>query len=123
MVLDGDVPPSQRQALVDKFNRDRSIDVLVLTTHIGGVGLNLTGADIVIFVDHDWNPMKDLQVCLFLLLTSRQAIDRAHRLGQTRAVSVYRLITKGTIEQKVMALQLFKQNTADVSVLFQAFAL
>ena len=45
------------------FNNDPSIDVLLLTTHVGGLGLNLTGADTVIFVEHDWNPMKDLQVC------------------------------------------------------------
>ena len=46
-----------------RFNNDPSIDVLLLTTHVGGLGLNLTGADTVIFVEHDWNPMKDLQVC------------------------------------------------------------
>ena len=45
-----------------RFNNDPSIDVLLLTTHVGGLGLNLTGADTVIFVEHDWNPMKDLQV-------------------------------------------------------------
>ena len=73
---------------------------------IGGVGLNLTGADIVIFVDHDFNPSKDVQ-----------AMDRAHRLGQTRKVHVYRLITKGTVEERVMGLQKFKQDTADVGYL------
>ena len=46
-----------------RFNNDPSIDILLLTTHVGGLGLNLTGADTVIFVEHDWNPMKDLQVC------------------------------------------------------------
>lgn len=46
-----------------RFNNDPSIDLLLLTTHVGGLGLNLTGADTVIFVEHDWNPMKDLQVC------------------------------------------------------------
>lgn len=45
-----------------RFNNDPSIDILLLTTHVGGLGLNLTGADTVIFVEHDWNPMKDLQV-------------------------------------------------------------
>ncbi|KHJ88481.1 helicase protein [Oesophagostomum dentatum] len=103
LVLDGSVAPSDRQSVVDRFNSDHLIDVLVLTTHIGGVGLNLTGADVVIFMDHDWNPMKDLQ-----------AIDRAHRIGQTRKVNVYRLITQGTIEDKVMSLHKFKQDTADV---------
>ncbi|KAK6061818.1 helicase protein [Cooperia oncophora] len=75
------------------------------TARIGGVGLNLTGADVVIFLDHDWNPMKDLQ-----------AIDRAHRIGQTRKVNVYRLITQGTVEAKVMSLHKFKQDTADALI-------
>ncbi|CAJ0586956.1 unnamed protein product, partial [Mesorhabditis spiculigera] len=101
MILDGTVPANERQSVVERFNSDHSIDVLVLTTHIGGIGLNLTGADVVIFLDHDWNPMKDLQ-----------AIDRAHRLGQKRQVMVYRLITKGTIEQKVLSYQHFKRHTA-----------
>uniref|UniRef100_A0A0K0DDV5 DUF3535 domain-containing protein n=1 Tax=Angiostrongylus cantonensis TaxID=6313 RepID=A0A0K0DDV5_ANGCA len=105
LVLDGSVDPSERQSIVDRFNTDHLIDVLVLTTHIGGVGLNLTGADVVIFLDHDWNPMKDLQ-----------AIDRAHRIGQTRKVNVYRLITQGTIEEKVMSLHKFKQGTADALI-------
>ncbi|WKX94873.1 hypothetical protein Q1695_011831 [Nippostrongylus brasiliensis] len=105
LVLDGSVPPTDRQSIVDRFNTDHLIDVLVLTTHIGGVGLNLTGADVVIFLDHDWNPMKDLQ-----------AIDRAHRIGQTRKVNVYRLITQGTVEDKVMSLHKFKQDTADALI-------
>lgn len=53
--------------------------------------MNLTGADTVIFVEHDWNPMKDLQ-----------AMDRAHRIGQKKVVNVYRLITRGTLEEKIM---------------------
>jgi TATA-binding protein-associated factor len=103
--LDGTVPPGDRQAVVDQFNQDESIDLMLLTTHIGGVGLNLTGADVVIFLDHDWNPTKDLQ-----------AIDRAHRLGQKKTVNVYRLITQGSIEEKIMRLQKFKSDTADVLV-------
>jgi TATA-binding protein-associated factor len=59
-------------------------------------------------IDHDWNPFKDLQ-----------AIDRAHRIGQTRAVNVYRLVTSGTIEEKVMSLQKFKTNTANVNFLLR----
>ena len=74
---------------------------MILTTSVGGLGLTLTGADVVIFVEHDWNPMKDLQ-----------AMDRAHRLGQTRTVNVYRLILKDTIEEKIMSLQRFKENLA-----------
>lgn len=91
MRLDGTIDAQRRHAVVQTFNDDPSIDCLLLTTHIGGLGLTLTGADTVIFVEHDWNPMKDLQ-----------AMDRAHRLGQKRVVNVYRLITKGTLEEKIM---------------------
>lgn len=59
--LDGSVPANNRHEIVSKFNSDPSIDILLLTTQVGGLGLNLTGADTVIFVEHDWNPMKDLQ--------------------------------------------------------------
>ena len=59
---DGGVPAGSRHDIVHRFNNDPSIDILLLTTHVGGLGLNLTGADTVIFVEHDWNPMKDLQV-------------------------------------------------------------
>lgn len=91
MRLDGGTDPNKRHAIVQTFNSDPSIDCLLLTTHVGGLGLTLTGADTVIFVEHDWNPMKDLQ-----------AMDRAHRIGQKKVVSVYRLITKGTLEEKIM---------------------
>lgn len=91
MRLDGTVDANKRHATVQTFNADPSIDCLLLTTHVGGLGLTLTGADTVIFVEHDWNPMKDLQ-----------AMDRAHRLGQKKVVNVYRLITKGTLEEKIM---------------------
>ncbi|UMM18227.1 hypothetical protein L5515_014390 [Caenorhabditis briggsae] len=105
LVLDGNVPVGDRMKMVNRFNEDKTIEVLILTIHVGGVGLNLTGADTVIFMDHDWNPMKDLQ-----------AIDRAHRLGQTRNVNVYRLITQGTVEEKVMSLAKFKLNTAQALI-------
>ncbi|EJT51996.1 helicase [Trichosporon asahii var. asahii CBS 2479] len=101
MRLDGATDPRKRHAIVETFNADPKIDVLLLTTSVGGLGLNLTGADTVIFVDHDWNPMKDLQ-----------AMDRAHRLGQKKVVNVYRLITRGTLEEKIMGLQRFKLNIA-----------
>jgi len=101
MRMDGSTDPRRRHAIVQTFNSDPRIDVLLLTTSVGGLGLNLTGADTVIFVDHDWNPMKDLQ-----------AMDRAHRLGQRKVVNVYRLITRGTLEEKIMGLQRFKLNIA-----------
>lgn len=89
--LDGTVEASKRQDIVNRFNSDPSIDCLLLTTSVGGLGLNLTGADTVIFVEHDWNPQKDLQ-----------AMDRAHRIGQKKVVNVYRLITRGTLEEKIL---------------------
>lgn len=105
MRLDRSVDSRDRQSVVRKFNEDPSIDVLLLSTKVGGLGLNLTGADTVIFVEHDWNPMNDLQ-----------AMDRAHRLGQKKVVNVYRIITKGTLEEKIMGLQKFKMNIASTVV-------
>lgn len=61
-MLHRSVEASQRFRIVQRFNGDPSIPVLLLTTHVGGLGLNLTAADVVIFMEHDWNPMKDLQV-------------------------------------------------------------
>lgn len=103
--LDGSVEASKRQDIVNKFNSDPSYDVLLLTTSVGGLGLNLTGADTVIFVEHDWNPQKDLQ-----------AMDRAHRIGQKKVVNVYRLITRGTLEEKILSLQRFKIDVASTVV-------
>nr|CAB3226362.1 TATA-binding protein-associated factor 172 [Phallusia mammillata] len=105
MRLDGGIPANQRFSIVSKFNNDPSIDVLLLTTKVGGLGLNLTGADTVVFVEHDWNPMVDLQ-----------AMDRAHRIGQKKVVNVYRLITRGTMEEKILGLQKFKLNIANTVV-------
>ncbi|CAM1505486.1 Fc.00g111230.m01.CDS01 [Cosmosporella sp. VM-42] len=103
--LDGGVEANKRQDIVNKFNSDPSYDVLLLTTAVGGLGLNLTGADTVIFVEHDWNPQKDLQ-----------AMDRAHRIGQKKVVNVYRLITRGTLEEKILSLQRFKIDVASTVV-------
>ncbi|KAM7385145.1 hypothetical protein PAMP_001241 [Pampus punctatissimus] len=103
--LDGSVQAGLRHSIVSRFNNDPSIDVLLLTTHVGGLGLNLTGADTVVFVEHDWNPMRDLQ-----------AMDRAHRIGQKRVVNVYRLITRGTLEEKIMGLQKFKMSIANTVI-------
>jgi TATA-binding protein-associated factor len=89
--LDGSVEANKRQDIVNRFNSDPSYDVLLLTTSVGGLGLNLTGADTVIFVEHDWNPQKDMQ-----------AMDRAHRIGQKKVVNVYRIVTRGTLEEKIL---------------------
>ena len=109
MRLDGGTEANKRHAIVQTFNSDPSIDCLLLTTHVGGLGLTLTGADTVIFVEHDWNPMKDVQ-----------AMDRAHRIGQKKVVNVYRLITKGTLEEKIMGYVPLSvspiSSTADPSV-------
>jgi len=75
------------------------IFVFLLSTRAGGLGINLTAADTVIFYDHDWNPSND-----------SQAMDRAHRLGQTRQVTVYRLITKGTIDERIVQLARVKKD-------------
>jgi chromatin-remodeling ATPase INO80 len=75
--------------------------VFLLSTRAGGLGINLTAADTVVFYDHDWNPSNDAQ-----------AMDRAHRLGQTRQVTVYRLITKGTIDERIVQLARVKKDVS-----------
>ncbi|KAF5375077.1 hypothetical protein D9758_000153 [Tetrapyrgos nigripes] len=75
------------------------------STRAGGLGINLTAADTVVFYDHDWNPSNDAQ-----------AMDRAHRLGQTRQVTVYRLITKGTIDERIVQLARVKKDVQDIVV-------
>lgn len=99
LLLDSTLTPKQRFEVAEKFNNHPKYKILLLTTNIGSLGLNLTGADTVIFMEHDWNPMKDLQ-----------AIDRAHRIGQTKTVTVYRLIAMATLEEKIMNLQRFKKK-------------
>eukprot|EP00762_Andalucia_godoyi_P000665 ANDGO_05312.mRNA.1 putative helicase mot1 len=99
--LDGDTPGYRRGEMVSLFNNDASIDILMLTTSVGGLGLNLTGADTVIFLEHDWNPQNDLQ-----------AMDRAHRLGQTRSVNVFRIVMKDLLEERIMGIQAFKLAVA-----------
>lgn len=98
--MDGSVEANKRQDIVNRFNSDPSYDVLLLTTSVGGLGLNLTGADTVIFVEHDWNPQKDMQ-----------AMDRAHRIGQKKVVNVYRIVTRGTLEEKILRYVLFPSQT------------
>ncbi|MBI3832360.1 MAG: DEAD/DEAH box helicase [Planctomycetes bacterium] len=100
--LDGGTPGDQRQDLVNRFNAEQDVLAFLISTRAGGSGLNLTGADTVIFYDHDWNPAND-----------RQAQDRAYRIGQTRNVNVYKLVTSGTFEEKVLARQALKLSLAD----------
>ncbi|KAI9828044.1 MAG: hypothetical protein M1832_003571 [Thelocarpon impressellum] len=100
--MDGDTPIERRQVLVDEFNTSPDLHVFLLTTKVGGLGVNLTGADRVIIFDPDWNPSTDTQ-----------ARERAWRLGQKREVTIYRLMTAGTIEEKIYHRQLFKQFLAN----------
>ncbi|OAA66562.1 snf2 family helicase ATPase [Niveomyces insectorum RCEF 264] len=89
--IDGSVSHSDRQAQIDLFNRDPRYKLFLLSTRAGGQGINLASADTVVLFDSDWNPQQDLQ-----------AQDRAHRIGQTRPVIVYRLATKGTVEEDLL---------------------
>ena len=92
--LDGSTPPQDRLEICDRFNADATLPVLLISLKAGGTGLNLTGADTVVHFDPWWNPAVEAQ-----------ATDRAHRLGQTRAVTSYKLIAAGTVEERVLALQ------------------
>lgn len=96
--LTGSTPANQRQEMTQAFNAG-SRDAFLISLKAGGVGLNLTGADTVILVDLWWNPAVEAQ-----------AISRAHRMGQTEKVECYRLITRGTIEEKIQELQENKKN-------------
>ena len=109
--MDGTTPVAHRMGLVDSFNDDGNVEegvsaedvqepvfVFLLTTKVGGLGINLTGANRVLLFDPDWNPSTDAQ-----------ARERAWRIGQTKAVTIYRLITTGTIEEKVYHRQIYKE--------------
>ncbi|RKF73359.1 DNA repair protein rhp26 [Golovinomyces cichoracearum] len=96
--MDGSTNIKDRQTMVDQFNSSPDIHVFLLTTKVGGLGVNLTGANRVLIFDPDWNPSTDIQ-----------ARERAWRLGQKKEVTIYRLITAGTIEEKMYHRQIFKQ--------------
>ncbi|EJW04007.1 hypothetical protein EDEG_01701 [Edhazardia aedis USNM 41457] len=95
--LDGSSRLKTRKELIDEWQKNEDRFIFILSTRAGGLGINLTAADTVIFYDSDWNPTID-----------QQAMDRAHRLGQTKDVTVYRLIMKNTIEERVMEKALAK---------------
>ncbi|KAJ3486416.1 hypothetical protein NLI96_g4253 [Meripilus lineatus] len=97
--LDGSTKQSDRMPLIDAFHENPDIFVFLISTLAGGTGLNLTGANKVVIFDPNWNPAHDLQ-----------AMDRAYRFGQTRAVSVYRLLGAGSIEELIYARQVYKQQ-------------
>ncbi|HEX4339170.1 MAG TPA: DEAD/DEAH box helicase [Polyangiaceae bacterium] len=99
--LDGSTPPKQRTAAVDAFQAGEGA-LFLISLRAGGFGLNLTGADYVIHLDPWWNPAVEAQ-----------ASDRAHRIGQTRPVTVYRLVAAGTVEERIVALHRTKRELAD----------
>lgn len=119
--LDGSSPIGERRDMVTSWQTNPDIFVFCLSTRAGGLGINLTAADTVIFCeffslqqgvftdttpdDHDWNPSNDAQ-----------AMDRAHRVGQTKQVTVYRLIARGTIEERIVKLARAKKDVQDIVV-------
>jgi superfamily II DNA or RNA helicase len=94
-----------RAAVVDRFQNDPEVSVFLISLQAGGTGLNLTAADHVFFMDPWWNPAVE-----------QQAADRAHRIGQDRPVMVYRLVSKDTVEERVLALQERKRGLADATL-------
>ncbi|KAI2643581.1 SNF2 family N-terminal domain-containing protein [Xylaria nigripes] len=103
--LDGSTKLEDRRDTVHDFQTRPDIFVFLLSTRAGGLGINLTSADTVIFYDSDWNPTID-----------SQAMDRAHRLGQTKQVTVYRLITRGTIEERIRKRAMQKEEVQRVVI-------
>ncbi|XP_074029357.1 domino helicase isoform X2 [Leptinotarsa decemlineata] len=103
--LDGTTKVDQRQVLMERFNGDTRIFAFILSTRSGGVGVNLTGADTVIFYDSDWNPTMDAQ-----------AQDRCHRIGQTRDVHIYRLVSERTIEENILKKANQKRLLGDLAI-------
>lgn len=103
--LDGATKVEQRQALTERFNSDNRILAFILSSRSGGIGINLTGADTVIFYDMDWNPAMD-----------KQCQDRCHRIGQTRDVHIYRMVSEHTIEGNILRKANQKRMLDDVVI-------
>jgi len=101
--LDGSTPVSTRQGLIDRFNHDNDVFIFLLSTRAGGVGINLTAADTVIFYDIAFNPQVD-----------RQAEDRCHRFGQVKPVTIYKLITSRTVDQNMLQMAERKARLNDI---------
>ncbi|MFO0563913.1 MAG: SNF2-related protein [Polyangiales bacterium] len=98
--IDGDT--KDRQSRVDRFNKDEKVSVFLISLKAGGTGLNLTGADTVVHFDPWWNPAVE-----------DQATDRAHRIGQTKVVTAYRFVARGTIEEKILELSAKKRELVE----------
>ncbi|KAI3939632.1 hypothetical protein MKX01_038587 [Papaver californicum] len=103
--LDGSTPTSSRQPLVDDFNSSLSMQVFLISTRAGGLGLNLVSANRVVIFDPNWNPAQDLQ-----------AQDRSFRYGQKRHVVVFRLLAAGSLEELVYSRQVYKQQLSNIAV-------
>lgn len=97
--IDGDTEIATRDGICKQFNSDQSIFCCLLTTKVGGFGLNLTGADRAIILDPDWNPAND-----------NQAVDRCYRIGQKKDVIVYRLVSIGGLEERIYRRQIHKKG-------------
>ena len=103
--LDGATKLENRQVLTERFNNDSRILAFILSSRSGGIGINLTGADTVIFYDLDWNPAMD-----------KQCQDRCHRIGQTRDVHIYRMVSEHTIEANILRKANQKRMLDDVVI-------
>lgn len=100
--LDGSTPAAKRKEAVERFQTDPAAKVFLISLKAGGVGLNLTAADYVYLIDPWWNPAVE-----------QQAIDRTHRIGQTQKIFAYKMICKGTVEEKILQLQSRKKQLAN----------
>ncbi|ETW31156.1 hypothetical protein PFFCH_01404 [Plasmodium falciparum FCH/4] len=103
--LDGSTKVEQRQKIVTKFNNDKSIFIFISSTRSGSIGINLTAANVVIFYDTDWNPSID-----------KQAMDRCHRIGQTKDVHVFRFVCEYTVEENIWKKQLQKRKLDNICI-------
>ena len=100
--ITGATPKEERTRLVREFNENPETAVFLISLKAGGTGLNLTGADVVIHYDPWWNTSAE-----------DQATDRAHRIGQKRVVTVYKMIVRSSIEDKILEMQAMKRDLAD----------
>jgi len=101
--LDGQTPVAERQEMIDQYNTPNAeVSIFLLSTRAGGLGINLTSADTVILHDPDWNPSMDAQ-----------AIDRCHRIGQSKPVTVYRLVAEGTVDERIYQRALGKREKTE----------